>query len=117
MKRPSSPVNRDSSKRKTFLRGLLTPPAFTDPQENDLAQTLYYLLVFTTLVSGSYAVLTWFIATDPSGALLSGGMMFISACLLLVLRRGKIRLVSHVLIISGYVTIMITLFMNGGLRD
>lgn len=117
MKRSTSPVSRNNFSLKTLLKGVLKAPTYTDPQEQFLAQTLHSLLIFTSLVSGSYAVLTWFISDEPSGTILSGSMAFVSAFLLQILRRGHIQFVSRLLIISGYVVIMTTLFMNGGLRD
>lgn len=117
MKRPSSPRSQGRSERRAFLQALFTPPTFADPQKNVLAQTLHYLLMLAVVLSGGYGVLTWFIATEPSGSILSGSMMAISLALFWQLRQRRIRLVSSVLVASGYLAIMTSLFMNGGIRD
>lgn len=115
MKMPSLPPGAHASS-KSFRR-VLFPPQYADSQKNLLAQTLHYLLIFTVIVSGSYAILTSFIAEEPSGTILSGGMAVVCMFLFGLLHRGKVQLVSGLLIASGYMAIMATLFMNGGLRD
>ena len=117
MKMVNSPPGTDSSRVKTLFKAVITPPRVDDEQQNLLAQTLHYLLILAVFLSGGYAVLTSFIADEPSGAILSGGMMVISGFLFWLLRQGRIQLVSRVLVISAYLAIMTTLFMNGGVRD
>ena len=110
------PKGRNLAKR-SLLKRLFTPPVFTDPQKNVLAQTLHYLLILAVILAGGYAILTSFIADEPSGTILSGSMMLISCFLFWLLRQNKIELVSNILIVSAYIAIMSTLFMNGGIRD
>ena len=117
MKFLASPFNTGSSRLKSLFRVLITPPSFTDSQKNLLAQTLHYLLILAAFLGGSYGILTSFIADEPSGAILSISMAIISILLFWLLHRKRIRLVSSVLVVSAYIAIMATLFMNGGIRD
>ncbi|WP_420631028.1 sensor histidine kinase [Candidatus Leptofilum sp.] len=61
--------------------------------------------------------MTWFIADEPSGTILSGSMAAVSIILFMITKKKKIRLVSTVLVIAGYAAIMVTLTLNGGIRD
>ena len=117
MKLPTPPTEENHSSLNRVAKTLLTPPAFSDPQQHVLAQTLHYLLIVAVVLAGAYAVLTWFIATEPSGTIISGSMMVISLFLFWQLHKKRIRMVSYVLVVSAYVAIMLTLFMNGGVRD
>ena len=117
MKFLASPFSTGSSRLKSLFRVLVTPPSFTDSQKNLLAQTLHYLLILAAFLGSSYGILTSFIADEPSGAILSISMAIISILLFWLLHRKRIRLVSGVLVVSAYIAIMATLFMNGGIRD
>ena len=117
MKPPSPSSGKSSYSKNSLFRILHTPPSFADPQKNVLAQTLHYLLILAVVLAGSYAVLTSFIATEPSGTIISGSMMVIAVFLFWQLHQKRIRLVSTVLVVSAYIAIMATLFLNGGIRD
>lgn len=117
MKRPPSPPGQDNTPPNTFLQVLFRPPSFVDPQENVLGQTLHYLLILATIFSVAYGVLTLVMATAPASTMISGSMLVISLVLFWQLQQKRIRLVSRVLVFSGYIAIMGALFLNGGIRD
>lgn len=117
MKPPVTSSKFLGSKPKSFLKTLLTPPVYEDRQMNVLAQTLHYLLLLAVVLAGGYATVTSTIADEPSGIIISGGMAFICAILFWILRNNKLKLVSWTLIVSAYIGIMVSLFLNGGIRD
>lgn len=117
MKPPVTSSKFLSSKPKRFLKNLMTPPVYEDRQMNVLAQTLHYVLLLAVVLAGGYAIVTSRIADEPSGIIISGGMALICAILFGILRNNKIKLVSWSLIVSAYVGIMISLFLNGGIRE
>ena len=117
MKVPASASTVPSSRLNAFVKVLVTPPSFVDPQKNILSQTLHYLLILCIFIAGSYAILTSFIADEPSGIILSGGMVVIATFLFWMLHQKRIRLVSTTLVVSAYLAIVTTLVMNGGIRD
>jgi signal transduction histidine kinase len=116
--KPFASTNGEVQSRvKAILKVLSTPPTFTDLQRNTLSQTLHYLLILAVIFAGGYGVLTSFIATEPSGTILSVSMMLIAMFLFWQLQKKRIKLVSTVLVISAHIAILTTLFINGGIRD
>ncbi|WP_420645248.1 sensor histidine kinase [Candidatus Leptofilum sp.] len=61
--------------------------------------------------------MTWFIADEPSGTIISSSMAGISIVLFFITKKKRIQLVSRVLVVAGYTAIMASLLMNGGIRD
>ncbi|GJM40712.1 MAG: hypothetical protein DHS20C20_09940 [Ardenticatenaceae bacterium] len=101
----------------SFFKVLLAPPAIDDPQKQLFAQTLHYLLVFCIGISISYAILTWFIAIEPSGTIISSSMGILAMILFFINKKKRVHLVSTWLVVAGYIAIMATLVINGGIRD
>ncbi len=117
MKQVSSSPHKNKFSLKAVARALITPPPFSDPLDNVLSQTLHFILILAVIFSGGYSFFTGFVTANPSGSIVSGCMTVISLVLFWQLRKKKLQLVSHVLVYSAYIALMLTLFMNGGIRD
>lgn len=102
---------------RAFIQRLTRPPTHPDPDQNQLARILHYTLLLGILLAGGYTLLIWPTAEDASGTIISGGITVVFVFLLLILHRGHVHLISIALILSSYLAIMISLFVNGGLRD
>lgn len=101
----------------TTTTKLTRPPHFGEPRKDQLAQILHYLLLLTIIISGGFALLAAPFSTSLSGPLISAGMAIISIALFICLRLKYLRFVSVALIVSAYCTIMLSLYVNGGIRD
>jgi signal transduction histidine kinase len=100
-----------------FLHRIIEPPKYTDPEQNRLARTLHLTLILGVFLAGGYSLMVLPTVEDISGTLISGIMAAVFAILFIVLRQGKTQFVSVTLIFVSYLAVMISLFLNGGIRD
>ncbi len=104
-------------KKLAFFHRIIEPPKRTDPEQNRLARILHFTLLLGVFLAGGYAVIILPTSEDASGAVISGSMAVVFIILSIILRRGNTQFVSLTLIFSSYAAIMISLVLNGGIRD
>ncbi|MEJ2749601.1 MAG: ATP-binding protein [Anaerolineae bacterium] len=100
-----------------FIQRLSKPPSHPDPQQNRLARVLHYTLLIGIFLAGSYCLLAWTTTKGPFSVVIGGVATAVYTLLFIILRSGRIRFVSVALVLSSYLALMISLFVNGGLRD
>ena len=101
----------------TFLRCLARPPVFSNPEQDQLARLLHYVLLIGVILAGSFAVLTGPLASNTLGPQIAAVMTAVYVLLFLLLHAKYLRLVNYLLVGSSYLAIMVSLIFNGGLRD
>lgn len=101
----------------TFLRRLMQPPVFADPEQDYQAQLLHYTLLIGIVLAGAFATLARPLASDLFGPQIAAVMTAVFALLLLLLHRKHLSFVNYALIGSAFLAIIVSLIFNGGLRD
>jgi signal transduction histidine kinase len=102
---------------QAFLRRLTHPPSFSNPEQDLLARSLYFLLLIGITVAGTFAVLIYPLPGRALGFGISVIMTAVFAFLFLLLQLKYLYLVNYLAIAAAYVAIMVALIFNGGLRD
>jgi len=102
----------------TSIRLLLAPPLFADDEEKTrVASVLNTLLLSLMAAAVAYAVVAPIVATNPARrVLIAGPVILVMPALLLVMRRGYVRLAGVVLNAGLWLIATATVVIAGGVR-
>jgi len=96
---------------------LLRPPEFEDKEVSNVARQLHTTLLIGISIAILFPILILLLGGSRHGTLTSLSVASILIVLFALLRRKYVRFVSHVMVLSSYCAVVITLIFNGGIRD
>lgn len=99
------------------LRQFFVPPVYADPREDRLAKQMHFLLLLGLFITLLYGPLVYVTTTDRDGPLISTVMFGLIWWLIWLVKNGRWRLASTLVLGISYLAIMWSLTTNGGIRD
>ncbi|MGC9521072.1 MAG: GAF domain-containing protein [Anaerolineae bacterium] len=111
----------------SWVKSLLTPPVFPDEEKTRQAQLAYVVAMLFVVAPGIYGLYRWFGEAPTTSVTAEGaqwtawlpplGVSLLSVFLLLMIRRGRVKLASGVLVLSVWLGFAVMSINLGGVRD
>ncbi|KAA3662238.1 MAG: hypothetical protein DWQ04_14035 [Chloroflexi bacterium] len=101
----------------SYLRQLIIPPIFPTLEETRKAKIIHNLLLLGIVLGVGFALIATPFVKDNSGPVIAAFTSGVFTILFILLRRKKLKFVCVAIIVSSYIAIVISLLVNGGLRD